>query len=83
METVIDMILTVFIVLGFLSLLTNSNLVFFSVHHYDYYSDSWDWSVFQRRTRFASEYGYQSFPYVETLAGVSYFNEIILQFYWY
>jgi hypothetical protein len=40
-----------------------------AVHHYDYRSDSWDWKIF-KRTRYASEYGYQSFPYVETLKSV-------------
>jgi beta-mannosidase len=42
------------------------------IHHYDYKSDSWDWRVFNiRRTRYSSEYGYQSFPYYESLAQIT------------
>lgn len=40
------------------------------IHFYNYYDDNWDWKMF-RRTRFASEYGYQSFPHYETLAEVA------------
>lgn len=45
-------------------------LVSFAAHPYDYQSDNWDWRMF-RRTRFASEYGYQSFPHYETLEKVA------------
>ncbi|KAJ6642485.1 Beta-mannosidase, partial [Pseudolycoriella hygida] len=41
-------------------------------HPYNYKEDNWDWSwMVSRRTRYASEFGYQSFPYVETLKKVS------------
>lgn len=40
------------------------------VHFYNYYDDNWDWRMF-RRTRYASEYGYQSFPHMESLAEVA------------
>jgi beta-mannosidase len=40
------------------------------VHHYDYYGDTWDSKTFKRRTRYASEYGFQSFPYIGSLAKV-------------
>jgi len=39
-------------------------------HPYNYRSDSWDWTIFIR-TRYASEFGYQSFPYIETLRGIT------------
>lgn len=40
------------------------------VHHYDYMSDSFEWSSFPS-TRFASEYGYQSYPSFTALASIS------------
>lgn len=40
------------------------------VHHYDYMADSFEWSSFPS-TRFASEYGYQSYPSFNALASVS------------
>lgn len=36
------------------------------VHYYNYILDGWDKNVY-RKTRFASEYGYQSLPSFETL----------------
>ncbi|XP_012510827.1 PREDICTED: beta-mannosidase [Propithecus coquereli] len=43
---------------------------FGDVHFYDYISDCWDWKVFPK-ARFASEYGYQSWPSFSTLEKVS------------
>ncbi|XP_003796374.3 beta-mannosidase [Otolemur garnettii] len=43
---------------------------FGDVHFYDYFSDCWDWKVFPK-ARFASEYGYQSWPSFSTLEKVS------------
>ncbi|KAF6724384.1 Beta-mannosidase [Oryzias melastigma] len=40
------------------------------VHFYSYLSDCWDWTTFPR-TRFASEYGFQSWPSFSTLQPVS------------
>ncbi|XP_043111548.1 beta-mannosidase isoform X2 [Puntigrus tetrazona] len=39
-------------------------------HYYSYYKDCWDWTTFPR-TRFASEYGFQSWPSLSTLSKVS------------
>uniref|UniRef100_A0A9J8DJT6 beta-mannosidase n=1 Tax=Cyprinus carpio carpio TaxID=630221 RepID=A0A9J8DJT6_CYPCA len=39
-------------------------------HFYSYYKDCWDWTAFPR-TRFASEYGFQSWPSLSTLSKVS------------
>uniref|UniRef100_A0A8C8RIX0 Beta-mannosidase n=2 Tax=Pelusios castaneus TaxID=367368 RepID=A0A8C8RIX0_9SAUR len=39
-------------------------------HFYDYLSDCWDWTVYPK-TRFASEYGFQSWPSFSTLEKVS------------
>uniref|UniRef100_A0A8C5A276 beta-mannosidase n=1 Tax=Gadus morhua TaxID=8049 RepID=A0A8C5A276_GADMO len=39
-------------------------------HYYSYSRDCWDWSAFPR-TRFASEYGFQSWPSFSTLQKVS------------
>ncbi|XP_076002860.1 beta-mannosidase [Genypterus blacodes] len=39
-------------------------------HFYSYVSDCWDWRTFPR-TRFASEYGFQSWPSFSTLKPVS------------
>uniref|UniRef100_A0A673KY65 Beta-mannosidase n=1 Tax=Sinocyclocheilus rhinocerous TaxID=307959 RepID=A0A673KY65_9TELE len=39
-------------------------------HYYSYYKDCWDWTAFPR-TRFASEYGFQSWPSLSTLSKVS------------
>ncbi|KAJ6635884.1 Beta-mannosidase, partial [Pseudolycoriella hygida] len=48
------------------------NILYGDTHPYNYVSDNWDWSwMISRRTRYASEFGYQSFPYVETLKKVS------------
>lgn len=40
------------------------------VHHYDYLTDSFDWTAYPS-TRFASEYGFQSYPSFNALASVS------------
>ncbi|XP_062852081.1 beta-mannosidase isoform X2 [Trichomycterus rosablanca] len=40
------------------------------VHFYSYLSDCWDWRTFPR-ARFASEYGFQSWPSLSTLSKVS------------
>ncbi|XP_026879426.2 beta-mannosidase [Electrophorus electricus] len=40
------------------------------VHFYSYLTDCWDWRSFPR-TRFASEYGFQSWPSMSTLSKVS------------
>ncbi|KAM3594016.1 uncharacterized protein V6R79_000676 [Siganus canaliculatus] len=40
------------------------------VHYYQYTLDCWDWKTFPR-TRFASEYGFQSWPSFSTLQPVS------------
>uniref|UniRef100_A0A3B1KAL9 Beta-mannosidase n=1 Tax=Astyanax mexicanus TaxID=7994 RepID=A0A3B1KAL9_ASTMX len=40
------------------------------VHFYNYLADCWDWRTFPR-TRFASEYGFQSWPSFSTLSKVS------------
>lgn len=39
-------------------------------HFYSYSADCWDWRAFPR-TRFASEYGFQSWPSLATLRPVS------------
>jgi len=39
------------------------------MHPYNYRSDAFDWTIFPR-SRFASEFGYQSFPYRSTLYSV-------------
>ncbi|CAG7825645.1 unnamed protein product [Allacma fusca] len=39
------------------------------VHYYNYLADGWKWSIYPR-TRFASEYGFQSWPYQHTLYSV-------------
>jgi beta-mannosidase len=46
------------------------------IHHYDYNGDNWNWEIYTRRPRYASEYGYQSFPYIETLRGVKNIKDI-------
>nr|XP_019594486.1 PREDICTED: beta-mannosidase isoform X2 [Rhinolophus sinicus] len=46
------------------------NTKFGDIHFYDYISDCWDWNVFPK-ARFASEYGYQSWPSFSTLEKVS------------
>ncbi|XP_016127701.1 beta-mannosidase-like [Sinocyclocheilus grahami] len=43
---------------------------FGDTHYYSYYKDCWDWTAFPR-TRFASEYGFQSWPSLSTLSKVS------------
>uniref|UniRef100_A0A3Q2ZZA6 Beta-mannosidase n=1 Tax=Kryptolebias marmoratus TaxID=37003 RepID=A0A3Q2ZZA6_KRYMA len=43
---------------------------FGDVHFYNYNMDCWDWRTFPR-TRFASEYGFQSWPSFSTLEPVS------------
>lgn len=40
------------------------------VHHYDYLTDSFDWTVYPN-TRFASEYGFQSYPSFNALTSIS------------
>ena len=40
------------------------------VHHYDYLSDSFEWSNYPS-TRFASEYGFQSYPSFNALTSVT------------
>jgi beta-mannosidase len=45
------------------------------IHHYDMKSDSFNWEIFTRRPRYASEYGFQSYPYIETLRGVTKLND--------
>ncbi|KAM9477855.1 beta-mannosidase isoform 2-T2 [Clarias gariepinus] len=40
------------------------------VHFYSYNTDCWDWKTFPR-TRFASEYGFQSWPSMSTISKVS------------
>ena len=39
-------------------------------HYYNYREDNWDWSIYPR-TRFASEYGFQSWPAWEVMEPVS------------
>nr|XP_012626414.1 beta-mannosidase [Microcebus murinus] len=49
----------------------NPNSKYFGdVHFYDYISDCWNWKIFPK-ARFASEYGYQSWPSFSTLEKVS------------
>uniref|UniRef100_A0A673J3J8 Beta-mannosidase n=1 Tax=Sinocyclocheilus rhinocerous TaxID=307959 RepID=A0A673J3J8_9TELE len=43
---------------------------FGDTHYYSYYKDCWDWTAFPR-TRFASEYGFQSWPSLSTISKVS------------
>lgn len=43
---------------------------FGDTHYYNYFTDCWDWTAFPR-TRFASEYGFQSWPSLSTLSKVS------------
>uniref|UniRef100_A0A6I8PJV2 Beta-mannosidase n=1 Tax=Ornithorhynchus anatinus TaxID=9258 RepID=A0A6I8PJV2_ORNAN len=43
---------------------------FGDTHYYNYSSDCWNWKMFPK-TRFASEYGYQSWPSFSTLEKVS------------
>ena len=45
------------------------------VHHYDYFSNCWKPEVFPK-PRFASEYGYQSYPSVESLRKVSLLSDL-------
>ncbi|XP_066487821.1 beta-mannosidase-like [Tiliqua scincoides] len=40
------------------------------IHYYNYLQDCWDWTSYPR-TRFASEYGFQSWPSFSTLEKVS------------
>lgn len=40
------------------------------IHYYNYFQDCWDWT-FYPKTRFASEYGFQSWPSLSTLEKVS------------
>ncbi|XP_072351307.1 beta-mannosidase isoform X2 [Scyliorhinus torazame] len=40
------------------------------VHYYNYIADCWDWTLYPK-TRFASEYGFQSWPSFSTLETVS------------
>ncbi|CAH1246434.1 MANBA [Branchiostoma lanceolatum] len=40
------------------------------VHYYNYLTDCWDWTTFPK-TRFASEYGFQSWPSFHTLKNAS------------
>lgn len=40
------------------------------VHHYDYFANSFEWTSFPS-TRFASEYGYQSYPSFNALTSVT------------
>ncbi|XP_037028038.1 beta-mannosidase-like [Bradysia coprophila] len=48
------------------------NIRYGDTHPYNYRDDNWDWRwMVSRRSRYASEFGYQSFPYVETLRKVS------------
>nr|CAH91050.1 hypothetical protein [Pongo abelii] len=54
---------------GWVSQNPNSNY-FGDVHFYDYISGCWNWKVFPK-ARFASEYGYQSWPSFSTLEKVS------------
>ncbi|CAL8069239.1 unnamed protein product [Orchesella dallaii] len=46
------------------------DLKYGDIHFYNYVSDNWDWNMFLR-TRYASEYGFQSFPHYESLAEVA------------
>lgn len=46
-------------------------------HYYSYYNDCWDWTAFPR-TRFASEYGFQSWPSLSTLSKVLYLIQVYL-----
>lgn len=39
-------------------------------HYYNYFTDCWDWKSYPR-TRFASEYGFQSWPSFSTVAQIS------------
>jgi hypothetical protein len=41
-----------------------------SVHHYDYFSDNWDWTIYPR-PRFASEFGFQSWCSLQALKAVA------------
>lgn len=52
--------------------MSNKFLLFFfsAVHFYDYKMDCWNVSGYPK-PRFASEYGFQSYPSFETLAEVS------------
>ncbi|XP_067276974.1 beta-mannosidase isoform X2 [Pseudorasbora parva] len=43
---------------------------FGDTHYYSYYNNCWDWTAFPH-TRFASEYGFQSWPSLSTLSKVS------------
>ncbi|KAG9510441.1 Beta-mannosidase, partial [Fragariocoptes setiger] len=43
---------------------------FGDIHHYDYFSDSFDWTSYPS-PRFASEYGFQSYPSFSALAQVT------------
>lgn len=43
---------------------------FGDVHHYDYLADSFEWTSFPS-TRFASEYGFQSYPSFNALRSIS------------
>ncbi|XP_078660192.1 beta-mannosidase-like [Branchiostoma floridae x Branchiostoma belcheri] len=43
---------------------------FGDVHYYNYAADCWDWTTFPK-TRFASEYGFQSWPSFHTLKNAS------------
>ena len=45
------------------------------VHHYDYTANCWNPEVFPK-PRFASEYGYQSYPSLESLKKISLFTDL-------
>lgn len=47
---------------------------FGDVHHYDYWADSFEWTSYPS-TRFASEYGFQSYPSFNALTSVTVPND--------
>ena len=51
------------------------NPLYGDVHHYDYVSNCWKPEVFPK-PRFASEYGYQSYPSVESLRKISLLSDL-------
>jgi len=42
----------------------------FAVHYYNYLADGWNPAIYPR-TRFASEFGFQSFPSIQSLRAVT------------
>ena len=47
------------------------------VHYYNYGDEPLDWTIYPK-TRFASEYGFQSYPSLQTLASVTNISDLVI-----